>query len=477
MSEASRCQRGACRLLELAPTVAKAEADALQPLLERLLLCQLQGREPLLLDAAELAELNSTTKAALLQLPLVLIELGSQGAELWSRRQHQGQQSLLEELEQRLHQHHGLLLTGGAGTGKTTRVRQLLANETARKTLLLAPTGKAAARLREALSPLPASMHCATLHRALEANASGGFGRHHDRPLNADVVVVDEVSMVDTNLMRALLEALPTSTRLILVGDSAQLPPIDGSSVLEPLEQQLKTNQPELLLQLERSHRFNDTTALGSFVQQLRQDTSPSALQQQLSELDQESNLRWWPLQRGWPLELQQRLEQHRQNLAQQANDVSLSDEEALACLDDLLVLSPRRSGLQGVTQLNRRWLPLTQREPWHWPAGTPLLVGRNDASLGLANGDRGLVRPSAQGNEAVIASSEGPKRLPLELLPCPEPALALTVHKSQGSQAKEVIVLLPTSSSLDRRLLYTALTRAQQRLDLLSPPLDSLEA
>ena len=91
MSEASRCQRGACRLLELAPTVAKAEADALQPLLERLLLCQLQGREPLLLDAAELAELNSTTKAALLQLPLVLIELGSQGAELWSQRQHQGQ--------------------------------------------------------------------------------------------------------------------------------------------------------------------------------------------------------------------------------------------------------------------------------------------------------------------------------------------------------------------------------------------------
>ena len=61
--------------------------------------------------------------------------------------------------------------------------------------------------------------------------------------------------------------------------------------------------------------------------------------------------------------------------------------------------------------------------------------------------------------------------------MPCPEPALALTVHKSQGSQAKEVIVLLPTSSSLDRRLLYTALTRAQQRLDLLSPPLDSLEA
>ena len=103
--------------------------------------------------------------------------------------------------------------------------------------------------------------------------------------------------------------------------------------------------------------------------------------------------------------------------------------------------------------------------------------MGRNDASLGLANGDRGLVRPGPQGNEAVIATAEGPQRLPLELLPCPEPALALTVHKSQGSQAREVIVVMPAGSSLDRRLLYTALTRAKERVDLLSPPLDTLEA
>ena len=105
------------------------------------------------------------SQSALQQLPVVLVEQGAQGAELWSRRQHQQQQSLLMELEQRLHQHRGLLLTGGAGTGKTTRVRELLADERERHTLLLAPTGKAAARLREALSPLPASMRCSTLQR------------------------------------------------------------------------------------------------------------------------------------------------------------------------------------------------------------------------------------------------------------------------------------------------------------------------
>ena len=255
MSEASRCQRAAARLLSLAPAAVQAEAKGLQPLLERLLLCQLQGREPLQLDAAERAELTAASQSALQQLPVVLVEQGAQGAELWSRRQHQQQQSLLMELEQRLHQHRGLLLTGGAGTGKTTRVRELLADERERHTLLLAPTGKAAARLREALSPLPASMRCSTLHRALEANPSGGFGRNQQRPIDAEVVVVDEVSMVDTQLMQALLEALPSNTRLVLVGDSAQLPPIGGSSVLEPLEQQLKQHRPQLLLQLERSHR------------------------------------------------------------------------------------------------------------------------------------------------------------------------------------------------------------------------------
>ena len=343
MSEASRCQRAAARLLSLAPAAVQAEAKTLQPLLERLLLCQLQGREPLQLTAAELPELTAAAQTALQQLPVVLIEQGAQGAELWSRRQHHQQQHLLMDLEQRLHQHQGLLLTGGAGTGKTTRVRQLLADERERQTLLLAPTGKAAARLREALSPLPASMQCSTLHRALEANPSGGFGRNQQRPIDAEVVVVDEVSMVDTQLMQALLEALPSSTRLVLVGDSAQLPPIGGSSVLEPLEQQLKQHRPQLLLQLERSHRFNDSTALGGFVQKLRRGSPAAELQQQLAAGAEHSNLQWWPLQQGWPLALQQRIEQHRQRLEQQAHNTALSDAEALACLEDLLVLSPRR--------------------------------------------------------------------------------------------------------------------------------------
>ncbi|MEB3176137.1 MAG: AAA family ATPase [Synechococcus sp.] len=478
MSAISPWGRAAARLLQLAPAKAAQEQALLQPLLEGLLQCQHQGAEPLALSAQALEALPPAAREGLSALPLVLVERPEGGAELWSRRQHQQHRQVLHELQQRLLNHGGLVLTGGAGTGKTTRVKQLLAPEGGRTTLLLAPTGKAAARLREALAPLAETMHCATLHRALEADANGGFRRHQRRPLEADVVVVDEVSMVDTRLMQALLAALPAGVRLILVGDPAQLPPIGGSSVLEPLLLELRQQQPQLLLGLQRSHRFNDATALGAFVQLLRQPSPSAALQRQLQEQTSgDTNLQWWDLQAGWPAPLIQRIEAQRQLLRHRASSTELSDGEALDCLDRLMVLSPRRQGRFGVEQLNARWLQLGQRPPQHWPAGTPLLVTRNDAELGLANGDRGLVRPGREGNEAVIASADGPRRLPLSLLSAVEPALALTVHKSQGSQADAVIVLLPAGSSFDRRLLYTAMTRARQRLDLLCPALDTLES
>ena len=189
MSETSRCQRAAERLLQLAPLGVQQHREALLPLLEQLLLRQQEGAEPLPIRASDLEKLGQEGCSALTLLPLELVINPQGGAQLWSRRRQQQQQRLLQELVLRLDVHTGMLLTGGAGTGKTTLVRKLLQEEEGRPTWLLAPTGKAAARLREALSPLPQSMRCATVHRALEADSEGGFRRGSHRPLEAEVVV------------------------------------------------------------------------------------------------------------------------------------------------------------------------------------------------------------------------------------------------------------------------------------------------
>jgi exodeoxyribonuclease V alpha subunit len=262
--------------------------------------------------------------------------------------------------------------------------------------------------------------------------------------------------------------------------------------------QLLAAKQPESLRLLSHSHRFDATTALGRFVQLLRSNCTAQSLQAQLEQTGKESNfspnnlscfnlsdcnLAWHNLAlqktaAGWPQPLLKRIELHKQELIEAATDANQSDAEVLALLDKLLVLSPRRSGSQGVERLNESWLGIDRLRPGSWPVGTPLLVGRNDINLGLANGDRGILRAGSQGQiEALIATADGPQRHPLFLVPAAEPALALTVHKSQGSQAEAVIMVLPEGELSDRRLLYTALSRAQKRADLLSPPLKDPEA
>jgi exodeoxyribonuclease V alpha subunit len=482
------------RLLQLAPAELAPLWPELQPLLQAFYTALQQGKEPLLLPAGSL---SAAVQTALGLLPLQLCSGPGGELQLWRQRSFKQRQRLVTNLAERLRSQAGLLLSGGAGTGKTTLIKELL-QDCPPPVLLMAPTGKAAARLREALSPLSATMACGTLHRWLEAGSDGSYRRHAGRPLAAATVVVDEFSMVDGDLTDALLEALPATVKLFLVGDPGQLPPISGPSVLDPLMQLLAAKQPESLRLLSHSHRFDATTALGRFVQLLRSNCTAQSLQAQLEQTGKESNfspnnlscfnlsdcnLAWHNLAlqktaAGWPQPLLKRIELHKQELIEAATDANQSDAEVLALLDKLLVLSPRRSGSQGVERLNESWLGIDRLRPGSWPVGTPLIVGRNDINLGLANGDRGILRAGSQGQiEALIATADGPQRHPLLLVPAAEPALALTVHKSQGSQAEAVIMVLPEGELSDRRLLYTALSRAQKRADLLSPPLRDPEA
>lgn len=458
------------RLLALAPALVQQQAAALKPLLENFFSNLALAKEPLELEASSL---DPELIAALKALPFVLENSPNGGFRLWSFKGFRMQQEVLAELCERLQSQAGLLVTGGAGSGKTSLVKQLIQETSSGAAIaLMAPTGKAAARLREALTPLAQGINCGTIHRWLEASGDGQFRRGPRKPLDLHTVVIDEFSMVETALLAALLAALPTHTRLLLLGDPGQLPPIAGIGALAPLQKMLAMQAPQCLIELKGSHRFNEHTSLGQFVQRLRLSEAmldTKIFHKLLLNISKSDNLNWHNLSIGWPKEIIERLRKHKQKLQLAAENKKLSDQEALNELLELMLLAPRRKGRHGVDQLNERWLDLDKNNPFSWPIGTPLLINRNNNERGLSNGDLGLIRPDFSGGKvAVIASGDGAQRLPLELLGGVEPAFAITVHKSQGSQAKQVIVVINELEGLDPKLLYTALTRAQARADLL---------
>ena len=369
-------------------------------------------------------------------------------------------------------QHRLVLLGGGPGTGKTSTVVQMLRAalelEPQLRLHLAAPTGKAATRLGQALPGVPAS----TLHRLLESQGER-WGRHRHRPLALDLLVVDEVSMVDLPLMQALLDALPSQCRLLLVGDPAQLPPVGPGAVL------LELSRPERLqalgpaaIQLQTTYRNNG--AIAAMAAGLRQQ-GEAELWRDLETLQPSDNLRWLrcPPQRP-PAPALERLRQHQQRLQQLAQAIhwpatTPPDAEALLQeLESCILLTPLRQGRWGVEALHQALLgDSSGRGPQHWPVGTPVLNQRNLAEQGLANGDIGVL-VERRGERLVLFP--GPRLLHPARLADAQPALALTVHKAQGSQYAEVWLLAPSLRRWDARLLYTGLTRARQQAVLVSP-------
>jgi exodeoxyribonuclease V alpha subunit len=425
-----------------------------------------------------------------------------------------------------------VLLEGGPGTGKTSTVAAMISAVQEQfpqaRIHLAAPTGKAAARLGQASG----DRHpCSTLHRLLEQRGDR-FLRNRHNPLRLDLLIVDEVSMVDLELMAALLEALPANCRLVLVGDPAQLPPVAPGAVLAALQRPApRTALGDAAVLLETTYRH--AGAIATVAATLRQwgsaegpdaPTVPGAegllelLRPQLECLGQDDNLHWLEVPwTGWsaslPEPVRQRLQQHRLKLAelaelawlagaqgagaqgagaQEAGNQEPADRAAavqalLAQRDRLLLLTPQRRGPWGVDTLHRLLLGDAAADPARWPCGTPVICLRNRDDLGLANGDLGVVvgDSPATGSESSLDSKLDTKRdfqrwlvfgpdpsqrlHPAQLAGAVEPALALTVHKAQGSEAEEVIVLVPPGEPRDLRLLYTALTRARQRVLLVT--------
>lgn len=391
------------------------------------------------------------------------------------------------------------IVTGGPGTGKTSTVARILCLLFAQavqrgarfpRVVLMAPTGKAAARLSESLRDsllwgadalqMPAAARQAlsgltatTIHRALGAPlfGYGPFRRRADHPLSADAVVVDEASMVDLPLMARLLAAVPPEARLLLLGDQNQLVSVEVGSVLGDicaLTQAAAENPLAACVErLSHSFRFRFDAGIGRLARAVNAGDADQAIACLRS--GGEDGLRW--IESGDARALEVALEplvREHYLPALAAADPG----ERLRRLSAFRVLCAHRRGPFGVEAQNptieRMLFGSARGHRQAWYDGRPVMVQKNDPSLGLFNGDVGVMALDADSGKtrAFFPGPQGRLRsFSPVVLPEHETVFAMTVHKSQGSEFERVALLLPERPSpvLTRELLYTAVTRARQ--------------
>lgn len=377
------------------------------------------------------------------------------------------------------------VLTGGPGTGKTTTVAGLLValheqferEGRTPRIALAAPTGKAAARLQEAVRQSAGhftdvdtarleGVQTSTLHRLLRRDPGNStrFRHHRGNRLPHDVVVVDETSMVSLTMMARLLEAVRPDARLVLVGDPDQLSSVDAGAVLGDLVDGYRDRDDSPVVALRTAHRYGEH--IGALAAALRAD-DPDAVVAVLRAGHAE--VEWVEVDDPAPV-----IRTVTLGPALAARDAAMRNDArgALEALATHRLLCAHRDGPYGVTTWNRRveqWITAETGDPLYDPfyVGRPLLVTANDYALGTYNGDAGVVVRTDTGRRAVIETSDGIRDFAPSRVGEMQTVHAMTIHKAQGSQAKEVTVLLPSVDSrlLTRELFYTAVTRAREKV------------
>lgn len=400
-----------------------------------------------------------------------------------------------------LSQFHRLtLISGGPGTGKTTTVVKILAMlqlqaqrekpSKFRNILLAAPTGKAAQRLTESIRhaknglALPKDLidaipeEAQTLHRLLGAMGDTGRFRHNkDNPLSCDLLLIDEASMIDLGMMQSVLSALPSTARLVLLGDRNQLASVEAGSVfgdlcategmsdalkkmLKPFDVEVSAKNPLGLLadcrvELSKSYRFNDEGGVGQLAKASREGDTDTFLKELSPSKEFASERRINPAQ----------LKSYLQKTYEPYLEVALNNDPATAfkAFNAFRVLCAHRKGLKGIEGINA-----LLDKSGTWVIGRPIIVRHNDYALRLFNGDIGICLQTTEGLRVFFESTPGNfRQFATGRLPAHEPAWALTVHQSQGSEFDKVLLVLPDEPSrvVDRPLIYTAVTRAKQEV------------
>lgn len=398
------------------------------------------------------------------------------------------------------------IITGGPGTGKTTTVAKIITlltmlSESNLKIRLAAPTGKAAMRLSQSLTSqfeATGGLRVQTLHRLLGVRRDGrGFRFNAENPIAADVLIVDEASMIDLPMMYRLLTALPDQARLILVGDPDQLPSVDTGNVLadlcvptsgyskpftmltkDLLGISLKVNTPshpldDMRCHLRISHRFSAEEGIGKLARHIA-----------------EKNIEIPAIGDGINVEDPETLHGENRNSLLLADFGHYLDElqnpknnpaDLALLFEQTRLLAPMREGDLGVEELNTSIESELESQGLKPRAGAfyhgrPILILRNDYNLQLYNGDVGICIAADDINHPMVAFTNpaGETRLMLaSRLPPHETCFAMTVHKAQGSEFKSVTLILPAQLNqnaeqlLSRELVYTAITRAQKQVTL----------
>ena len=359
-------------------------------------------------------------------------------------------------------QHKVLIITGGPGTGKTTIVRFILGLMRTRipAIALAAPTGRAAKRITETTGAA-----ASTIHRLLEAS-NIGFQRDRENPLEQELLILDETSMIDTLLMDSLLEAVPSASRLILVGDVDQLPSVGAGAVLSDLIE--SRSIPVVRL----DHIFRQ--AADSFItvnaHKVRRGEMPDFSSSNRQTEDDNQLLDFYFIKESNPEKIVEKI------LLMSTERIPQRFE--LDPMMDIQVLTPMHRGVTGAIHLNRKLQDvinpdakgLEHREQW-FRIGDKVMQQQNDYEKLVFNGDLGrIVNCDPKTKELhvqfdqQIVHYQGKEIDQLSL------AYAITVHKSQGSEYSAVIVPLTTHHymMLQRNLLYTAITRGKQLVVLI---------
>ncbi len=417
------------------------------------------------------------------------------------------------------------VIAGGPGTGKTYTIARVLTllheqrvgrSDRDLRIALVAPTGKAAARMEEEIHDAAtrvdtddrvraalAAAEASTIHRLLRVHPGNRsrFRHHHDNPLPHDVVVCDETSMVSLALMAKLLDALRPDARVILVGDPEQLASVEAGAVLgdivgpttgglrmsDPARRSLEqvvaadlssdiTAAPEPgigdgIAVLTRVHRFEEESGIADLATAIQRGDADATIEVLSSG---RHDVRW----------LQLRADAHEERGTRPLRELVVGNGRevhaaaragdaagALDALDRLRILCAHRRGPRGVTG----WVPLVERwlaqdvdgyDPTGlWYVGQPVLVTQNDHRLGIFNGDIGVAVAAEEGLAIAFEGEPQPRLISPTRLEASETVHAMTIHKSQGSQFGDVIVVLPEAMSpiLTRELLYTAITRGRR--------------